>query len=87
MATHSSILEGRIPCTEEPDGLQSMGSQRDRHDWSYWARTGQVQMCDWVLCVCQMPPTSKMPASVMVTPTELKASVVRASTQTGVWIW
>ena len=25
MATHSSILAWRIPCTEEPDGLQSMG--------------------------------------------------------------
>ena len=28
MATHSSILVWRIPCTEEPGGLQSMGSQR-----------------------------------------------------------
>ena len=32
MATHSSILAKRIPWTEEPDGLQSMGSQRVRHD-------------------------------------------------------
>ena len=32
MATHSSILAWRIPWTEEPDGLQSMGSQRDGHD-------------------------------------------------------
>ena len=30
MATHSSILDWRIPWTEEPGGLQSMGSQRDR---------------------------------------------------------
>ena len=30
--THSSILAWRIPCTEEPGRLQSMGSQRDRHD-------------------------------------------------------
>ena len=29
MATHSSILAWRIPRTEEPGGLQSMGSQRD----------------------------------------------------------
>ena len=29
MATHSSILAWRIPWTKEPDGLQSMGSQRD----------------------------------------------------------
>ena len=29
MATHSSILAWRIPRTEEPGGLQSMGLQRD----------------------------------------------------------
>ena len=32
MATHSSILAWRIPWAEEPGGLQSMGSQRVRHD-------------------------------------------------------
>ena len=32
MATHSSILAWRIPWTEEPDKLQSMGSQRVGHD-------------------------------------------------------
>ena len=31
MATHSSILAWRIPWTEEPGGLQSMGSQKVRH--------------------------------------------------------
>ena len=31
MATHSSILAWRIPWTEEPGGLQSMGSQRIGH--------------------------------------------------------
>ena len=31
MATHSSILAWRIPLTEEPGGLQSMGSQRVGH--------------------------------------------------------
>jgi len=35
MATHSSILAWRIPWTEESDGLQSMGSQRVRHDWAH----------------------------------------------------
>ena len=38
MATLSSILAWRIPWTEEPGGLQSMGSQRVGHDWSDWAR-------------------------------------------------
>ena len=33
MTTHSRILAWRIPWTKEPDGLQSMGSQRVRHDW------------------------------------------------------
>ena len=33
MATHSSILAWRIPWTEEPGGLQSIGSQRVGHDW------------------------------------------------------
>jgi len=32
MATHSSTLPWRIPWTEEPGRLQSMGSQRVRHD-------------------------------------------------------
>ena len=32
MAIHSSILPWRIPWTEEPSGLQFMGSQRVRHD-------------------------------------------------------
>ena len=32
MATHSCILAWRIPWTEEPGGLQSMGSKRVGHD-------------------------------------------------------
>ena len=47
MATHCSILAWKIPWTEEPGRLQSMGSQRDGHDWvtkplwksSYWWST------------------------------------------------
>ena len=34
VATHSSILAWRIPRTKEPGGLQSMRSQRVRHNWS-----------------------------------------------------
>ena len=34
MATHSSILAWRTLWTEEPGGLQSMGSQRVGHDWT-----------------------------------------------------
>ena len=32
MAIHSSTIAWKIPCTEEPGRLQSMGSQRVRHD-------------------------------------------------------
>ena len=42
MATHSSILAWRIPWTEEPGGLQSMGLQRVRHDW---ATNTHMDMC------------------------------------------
>ena len=31
MATHSSILAGEIPWTEEPSGLLTVGSQKVRH--------------------------------------------------------
>ena len=34
VATHSSIFAWRIPWTEEPGGLQSMGLQRVRHNWA-----------------------------------------------------
>ena len=56
MATHSSILAWRIPRTEEPGGLQSMGSQRVRRYWRDWAHvlahTGDQSwtssfQCDW----------------------------------------
>ena len=46
MATHSRILAWRIPWTEEPGRLQSMGSQRVGHDWvtntfSLWKKERQ----------------------------------------------
>ena len=34
MATHSSIFAWKIPWAEEPDCLQSIGSQRVRHHWN-----------------------------------------------------
>ena len=38
MATHSSILVWRIPWTEDPGGLQSMGSQRVGYELSMHTR-------------------------------------------------
>ena len=42
MATHSSILTWRIPWTEAPGGLQSMGSHRVGHDQSNWAHHTEI---------------------------------------------
>ena len=44
MATHSSILAWRIPGTEEPSGLLSMGSHRVGHDWSDLAAAGTASL-------------------------------------------
>ena len=48
MATHSSILAWRIPQTEEPDGLQSMRSQRVEHD-------GVTNIFTFKLIITQIP--------------------------------
>ena len=48
MATHSCIIAWRIPLTEEPGGLQSMGSHRVGHDWLLsfsWVLEGPAQKC------------------------------------------
>ena len=44
-AAHSSILAWRIPQTEESDGVQSMGSQRVRHNWSSLACSHHSMYC------------------------------------------
>ena len=44
MATHFSIVARRISRTGQPGGLQSMGSQRIRHDWSDWAHSPIVHI-------------------------------------------
>ena len=43
MAPHSNTLAWKIPWTEEPGGLQSMGSLRVRHDWSNLAAAAAVK--------------------------------------------
>ena len=53
-APHSSTLAWKIPWTEEPDGLQSMGSLKVGHDWAtllslftfmHWSRKWQQLQC------------------------------------------
>ena len=58
MATHSSILAWRIPWSEEPGELQSMGSQRVRHAAAAAAKSLQScpTLCD--LMDCSLPGSS-----------------------------
>ena len=55
IATHSSILAWKIPWTEEPSGLQSIASQRVRHDWSthtcamYYHKFRYIEMTERIL--------------------------------------
>ena len=51
IATHSSILPWRIPSTEEPGMLQSMGLQRGRHDWANNTFTLILTDVRWYLIV------------------------------------
>ena len=55
MVTHSSTLTWKIPWMEEPGGLQSMGSQRVRHDW---ATSLQLLDPNWHLSAFRTTPVS-----------------------------
>ena len=49
MATHSNVLAWEIPWTEEPGGLQSMGSQKNRTQLSthtHWCHTAEHFLAD-----------------------------------------
>ena len=51
MATLSSILVWEIPWTEEPGGLQSIGSQRVEHNWSDLAHMHAYNFIKAELCI------------------------------------
>ena len=60
MATQSSILAWRIPWTEEPGGLQSMGSQRVGHNWVtnthiHRERKHKWHKCNWLINAGEEP--------------------------------
>ena len=60
MATHSSTLAWRIPQTEQPHGLQSIGLQRVRHDWRDLAHVsdGRVKEAEFPDAVRSCKPWS-----------------------------
>ena len=59
MATHSSILAWRIPWTEEPGRLQSMGSQRVKMWLSNWAHMSMVNITEQGIWEVNSAPTPK----------------------------
>ena len=74
MATHSSILTWKITWTEEPSGLQSMGSQRVGYDWAteHVCRGKKTRN-----------PSTRWPASNI----DFKHSLIPCCTSTGCWWW
>ena len=62
MATHSSIFAWTIPWTEEPGGLQSMGSQRVRHSWAtqhtHTHTPGKSKCMEYAFCKFSLLPDS-----------------------------
>ena len=64
IATHSSTLAWRIPWMEEPGKLESMGSQRVRHDW---ATSLSFQFSRSVMSDSATPWTAACQASLSIT--------------------
>ena len=77
VATHYSILAWRMPWTEEPGGLQSMGSQRVGHDWATNTTTTTV----WSLALsslsglCTTLQTITFLKNLLISILYLKASI------------
>ena len=78
MVTHSSILTWRIPWTEEPGGVQSMGSQRDTTERISLSLSGMIQfssVAQSCLTVCDsmnrstpgLPVHHQLPSSLRLT--------------------
>ena len=63
MATHSSIFAWKISWTEELGGLQSIGSQRVRHDWA--TKTLYIHKADALCCTVETNKTLKSNNTLM----------------------
>ena len=68
MATHSSILAQEIPWTEEPGGLQSMGSQSVKHDLA----TKQQNKSERIYQYVSFPPCTLVFFPHQFSPTAMK---------------
>ena len=77
MASHSSILAWKIPRTEEPSGLQPMGSQRVRHAWTH-THTHNLQ----VLFILKLQLSSATQLSISLWPHGLQHARLPCSSPT-----
>ena len=73
MATHSSILAWRIPGTEEPGGLVSLGLPRVGHDWSNLVAAAAMFV---IACLprskCLLISWLQSPSAVILEPPKIK---------------
>ena len=60
MAAHSSFLVGESPWTEKPGGLQSLGSQRVRHDWITKQSTAQHSIPVNIVDLCLLKSSQRI---------------------------
>ena len=89
MATHCSILAWRIPCTEEPGGLQSKESQRVRHarapEHSHTRTLTQIWKQDQTRASV---PSSRTPVSESLTQTQNDVTFDTEIKRWGFsWVW
>ena len=87
MAIHSSILAWRIPWTEVPGRLQSMGSQRVRHSWANEHNTMSLKTEDSHSTASGTvePGTQVMAAGMSLLPQALGCHVSPLSSARLVW--
>ena len=73
MATHSSTLAWKIPWTEEPNRLQSMGLQRVLHDLSYFTKKPKYSIVHMYHIFFIYPTLNLLALNSLLTPIALKA--------------
>ena len=86
MATHSSILARRIPWTEEPGGLQSIGLQIVRHEWSYLSCTSNDGII-FILRQIWRKPRRKVDGSWESWLRKKESSLLRLQLQSSLLTW
>ena len=100
MAMHSNTLAWRIPWTEEPGGLQSMGSQRARHDWAtslYGLSSSHVEIWElhnkeggipknWCFWTVVLEKTLNSPLQIKIKSVSLKGNKMDAEAKASI-LW